>query len=89
MNDYEELVLTAIIEAHGISVGEAMEIINSHEYMFYEVNNYDEFIDTLIDDGIFGEIPSNLVNYLDYDKLARDLTYDGYIMTSVGIIHID
>lgn len=89
MNDYAETVLLAIMEAHGIDGDSALEIIENESYIFYPAEDYDEFIDMLIDDGLFGEIPEKLINYLDYEKIARDLEYDGYILTSVGIINVD
>ncbi len=29
-----------------------------------------------VDDGLFGEIPAAIANYLDYDAIARDLSAD-------------
>lgn len=89
MNDYLENVRLAIMEGHGIDEDTALEIIEDESYIYYPVEDYDEFIDMLFDDGIFGEIPTNLINYLDYEKIARDLEIDGYVLTSTGIIKID
>lgn len=88
-DEYEDLVLTAILEGHGVSFEEALEIFENDAYLFHEVESFDELIYMFIDEGMFGEIPSNIVAYLDYDKIARDLRYDGYVLTSVGIINID
>ena len=30
------------------------------------------------EEGIFGEIPAHLANYIDYEAMGRDLSYDGY-----------
>lgn len=29
-----------------------------------------------VDDGLFGDIPEHLSNYIDYEAIARDLSYD-------------
>ena len=39
-----------------------------------------------IEDEIFGIIPENIERYIDYGKFARDLKFEGYIETSVGVI---
>ena len=42
---------------------------------------------SLVEDGCFGEIPESLGNYIDYEAIARDLSYDGYIQTDQGVFH--
>jgi len=36
-----------------------------------------------VDQGLFGDIPDNIQNYLDYERLGRDLSFD-YIGTYIG-----
>lgn len=42
----------------------------------YEVSSLRELAEQFVDDGLFGEIPQNIQNYLDYDAIARDLSAD-------------
>ena len=42
----------------------------------YECNSFTELAEQFIDDGLFGEIPANLVNYIDYESIGRDLSFD-------------
>ncbi len=49
----------------------------------YDFSDNTSFTDTFellamqfVDEGIYGEIPKNLENYLDYEKMARDLRMD-------------
>lgn len=88
LTDYERKVLKAIMEADSPRIMYALEILKNDNYLFYEVEDFDELIDEFIDEGLFGEIPPNLVNYLDYEKIARDLEYDGFSLTSVGVINL-
>lgn len=46
------------------------------EVDIYELSSLKELAETFVDEGLFGKIPENLVNYLDYDAIARDLGMD-------------
>lgn len=89
LSTYELRVLKAICEAHTSNLREALDIVSDETYLFYEVEDMNEFVEVLIDEGCFGDIPSNVRNYLDYSKIARDLEFDGFTLTSVGVINID
>ena len=49
----------------------------------YEVDTLRELAEQFVDDGLFGPIPESLANYIDYDAIARDLSFD-YAMVEVG-----
>lgn len=40
-----------------------------------------------VDEGLFGEIPDHLQNYIDYDAIARDLSYD-YVAVNGDIVRV-
>ncbi|MCO5432990.1 antirestriction protein ArdA [Enterococcus faecalis] len=41
---------------------------------------------SLIEEGVLGEIPANLVNYIDYEAFGRDLEIEGnFLVTRNGI----
>jgi antirestriction protein len=42
----------------------------------YEVETLTELAELFIDEGLFGKIPENLINYIDYESIGRDLQYD-------------
>ena len=46
------------------------------EVDIYEVDSLRELAEQFVDDGLFGDIPERLQNYLDYDAIARDLSMD-------------
>lgn len=45
-----------------------------------------EVAEELVDEGCFGDIPANIVNYIDYEAIARDLRYEGYTEVRNGVI---
>jgi antirestriction protein len=42
----------------------------------YELDSLKELAEQFVDEGLFGEIPASIQNYLDYDAIARDLGCD-------------
>ncbi|MGV7222165.1 MAG: antirestriction protein ArdA [Nitrospinales bacterium] len=50
---------------------------------FYEMDNMRELAQHFIDEGLFGDISYNLINYIDYEAIARDLNFD-YSETSIA-----
>jgi Antirestriction protein (ArdA) len=49
----------------------------------YELDSLRELAERFADDGLFGEIPAPLQNYIDYDAMARDLAMD-YSETTIA-----
>jgi len=50
--------------------------------IYYDMS-FEDLAWQFIEEGLFGDIPDHLVNYLDIEKMARDLSYD-YNEISVG-----
>ena len=46
------------------------------EVDIYELDSLRELAEQFADEGLFGEIPKHLQNYIDYDAMARDLGMD-------------
>ena len=42
----------------------------------YENMSMEELAEQFLDEGLFGTIPDNIINYIDISKLARDLSMD-------------
>ena len=83
----EKIILQAIVEAETSDLSKAFEILENECYVFYEAEEFAELAEQFVEDGLFGKIPKGLESYIDYEKIARDLMYDGYIKTSVGLIY--
>lgn len=86
MSTYELMILVAIMEADGSSVEDALATLEEENYIYYATEAFEEFIDILIEDGFFGNIPEEVKEFLDYEKLTKYFTDRGYYLTSTGII---
>lgn len=53
------------------------------EVDIYHVDSMKELAEQFVDEGLFGNIPEHLVNYIDMDAIARDLAFD-YTETEVA-----
>jgi antirestriction protein len=60
-------------------------IVNHEDVIVYLDESLEDVAYSLVEDGCFGTIPESLVNYVDYEAIARDLSYDGYVQTDQGI----
>jgi len=59
------------------------EGIDKYDVEIHDYRNNSSFTDTFellaqdfVNDGLFGEIPTSLENYIDYEAIARDLRFD-------------
>lgn len=57
------------------------------DVIFYEDMKMVDVVENMVDEGLFGDIPKAIQNYIDYEAIARDLSYDGYHETSEGVFH--
>lgn len=89
-DDYDFNVLKAIIESTGYPVTECIEILDRGDYMFLsDVSDCEALGEAVIDEGLFGvEIPDSLIHYIDYEKIGRDLSFDGWSFTEQGAIWV-
>ena len=46
------------------------------EVDIYRVDSMRDLAEQFVDDGLFGDIPEHLANYIDFDAIARDLACD-------------
>lgn len=89
LQSYELKTIEAIIEVDGSDVEEAIDIVKDGRCYFHETDNFEDFIDEMIDNGFFGDITDEVREFLDYDKLTSYFQNYGYHMTSVGVINTD
>ena len=86
LDKYDLEKLEAILEADGESLENALD--NMDDYIFYANQSLEDVASEMIDEGVFGDIPDSIINYIDISAIARDLGYDGYIETENGVIYI-
>lgn len=83
LNEYDMRKLEAALEAFSNDVEEHLD--NLDDYDFYENMTLEDLAYEFVDEGMFGDIPENIKNYIDYDAIARDLQYD-YTEVNNGLI---
>ncbi len=49
----------------------------------FEIDTMRELAEQFVEEGLFGEIPEHLANYIDLDAIARDLSFD-YAETNIA-----
>tara|TARA_R110002074_G_scaffold148393_1_gene299702 strand:+ start:86 stop:607 length:522 start_codon:yes stop_codon:yes gene_type:complete len=64
-----------------IAVGECgydfdADAVSLDDVDVYECDSMRELAEQFVDEGLFGDIPNHLENYIDYDAIARDLAID-------------
>ena len=85
LDEYDIKKLEAILEADGGSLEDALEKMD--DYIFYSGQSLEDVAYEMIDEGVFGDIPDSIINYIDISAIARDLDYDGYTETENGVIY--
>jgi len=58
------------------------------DFDLYEMSSLQELAQHFVDEGLFGDIPQMIQNYLDYDAIARDLGMDYSEITIDGTHYI-
>jgi len=73
LDDDEKIAVEAAMDA-GYSFDEAIE--KADEVTIYYAGGYEDLAEQFVDDGLFGDIPDSIINYIDYEKIGRDLRFD-------------
>lgn len=71
-----------LIEVMGYSRQEALERYD--DVIFYPDMTLEDVASELVEEGLFGSLSDTIKGYIDYEKLARDLSVDGYHETEDG-----
>lgn len=73
--DEKRKVIIAVGEC-GYSFDLARDTPDGLDVDIYELDSLTDLAEQFVDEGLFGEIPAAIANYLDYDAIARDLGFD-------------
>jgi len=87
LNEYEMEALEALSEEM-YDYTEALEVFESGDYQYYSGMNLEEVAEEMVDEGLFGPIPEAIIAYIDYEKIAYELSIDGYHETSKGVVKV-
>ena len=68
-------VITAVGEAgYKFDLGE--DTPDQFDVDLYELDSLKELAEQFVEEGLFGDIPASIQNYIDYEAIARDLGMD-------------
>jgi len=75
--DDDDMLKATIAFAENIT-SDTLATITPHllDIDVYHVDSWRDLAEQFVDDGLFGEIPDHLANYIDFDAMARDLQHD-------------
>lgn len=77
-------LLAAILEAETSDLSAALEIAESGDVQFYESMTLEELAEEFVEEGLFST--ETLLRYIDFERLGRDLSFDGYTETDAGVL---
>lgn len=83
MNEYDLARVEYLAEARDIDTA----LSDYEDVSFYEGMTLKQVAMELVDEGVFGDVPETIANYIDYEAIARDLSFDGYEETARGVFH--
>jgi len=85
MDDYDQHKLLYLINHSGHERKEALESYEDVE--FYQGQSLEDLAGDFVDEGLYGDVPDKIKPYIDYEKLGKDLGFDGYNETSEGVFY--
>jgi len=77
LQEQDEVLIAYSIDNLGIRVEELMKDSSSLDDLVKYECDIAEYVDIIIEEGLFGDIPDKLKFYIDTDKIARDLIMGG------------
>ncbi len=74
LSDTDKKKIKYLMEYHLCKFDEALERCEDVE--MYEDTTMTELAEMFVEEGLFGNIPDAVLNYIDYEAIARDLSMD-------------
>jgi len=82
-DDHEKTVFIIAVGEAGYYFDPATVSPSDFDVDIYHVETMHELAEQFVDEGLFGDIPEHLTNYIDLDAIARDLAVD-YTETEIA-----
>ncbi len=83
----DKVIFESIIEVIGSDLSKCLDIFEQGDYSFYKGEDLTEVAAIMVEEGIYSEVPKELINYIDYEALGRDMAADGnMIETANGVL---
>lgn len=75
-DDHQKRIFIIAVGEGGCSFDANTVAPDGFEVNIYCVSSIMELAEQFVEEGLFGEIPAHLANYIDMDAIARDLEHD-------------
>lgn len=85
--EHSDELIQAITESYTSDIDIIVEILENGSYTFYENMTLEEVAEQIVDECY--DLPEIAQRYFDYEKFARDLSFDGYNETTTGVIYFE
>ena len=82
LSEHDQHKVAYLIESIGYSNNDSL--LHYEDVILYKNMRLEEVAEELVEEGIFGNIADNIKCYLDYERIAQDLSVDGYHETEQG-----
>ena len=86
LDDDDFNAFMAYLEAVSNDINEALNALDRCTLYAY-CETLEDLAADLVENGCFGDIPDSIINYIDYEAIARDLSYEGYVETTYGVLY--
>ncbi len=83
--DKDDLAKVNYLLSRGCTIEEALR--RYEDVIFYPGMTLEDVAYELVAEGVFGNVSERLLSYIDYEKLAQDLSIDGYEETEEGVFY--
>lgn len=75
-DDQQKIQVIIAVGDCGYSFDAETDSPDDFDIELYELDSMNELAEQFVEEGLFGEIPQNIRNYLDMEAIARDLSMD-------------
>lgn len=87
LDDWEKEIVKALLD-EGYNLEEAINTAPDC-IVYNDCNDMSDVAYQMYEEGLLGEIPEHLINYIDWEAYGRDLSFDGHwIETDNGYIEV-
>ena len=82
LNEHDQEKVIYLINCIGYKRPDALE--RFEDVIYYQGMTLEEVAEEIVEDGMLGKLSDTVKGYLDFEKIARDLSFDGYHETTKG-----
>ena len=82
LDEHDQEKVIYIINCIGYKRQDALEKIE--DVIYYKGMTLEDVAEEMVEDGMLGTLSDTVKGYLDFERIARDLSFDGYHETTKG-----